>query len=394
MIEGAVVTAKLLNSNEPIPGYMLVSRIGAGGYGEVWQVDAPGGLTKAIKFVYGQVEETRATSELKALERVKQVRHPFLLSLERFEIVDNQLLIVMELADASIQARFEECVDEEMEGIPRTELLRYLHDAADALDYMRERHGLQHLDVKPENLLLLAGHIKVADFGLVQGFQSQQMSLLGGLTPQYAPPEVFQGQPTGFSDQYSLAVLYTEMLTGHLPFDGVSAAQLTNQHLNEEPNLSRLSAEDREIIGRGLAKDPEQRFSSCMDMIDALINSSRRRADDRVEEASDENEGSARNSNWLKSKSTPMSGQLSHKTAVIDTTGLPEEAPREQEYMASKDVPEPTVTELPPVDLDGSTHTACPTLILGIGETAAKALKHLRAYFTDRFGDSQQLPSI
>ncbi|MFT7642877.1 MAG: serine/threonine protein kinase, partial [Pirellulaceae bacterium] len=328
------MTAKLLNSNEPIPGYVLVSRIGAGGYGEVWQVDAPGGLTKAIKFVYGRVDETRATSELKALERVKQVRHPFLLSLERFEIVDNQLLIVMELADASIHARFEECVDEGLHGIPRAELLSYLHDAADALDYMRERHGLQHLDVKPENLLLLAGHIKVADFGLVQGFQSQQMSLLGGLTPQYAPPEVFQGQPTGFSDQYSLAVLFTELLTGHLPFDGVNAAQLTNQHLNEEPNLQRLADGDRQIIGRALAKNPDDRFPSCTEMIDALINSSRRRADDTQEESEDNC-----NNNWMKSKATAVSGRTSHKTAVIDTTGLPKQAAREQEFMALQDVP-------------------------------------------------------
>jgi hypothetical protein len=67
-------------SNEPIPGYKLVKRIGAGGYGEVWTAEAPGELIKAIKFVYGLLDEDRAARELKALNRIKGVRHPFLLS--------------------------------------------------------------------------------------------------------------------------------------------------------------------------------------------------------------------------------------------------------------------------------------------------------------------------
>src|SRR5205085_10199555 len=88
-------------TNEPIPGYKLVKRIGAGGYGEVWRAEAPGQLVKAIKFVYGLLDEDRAARELKALNRIKGVRHPFLLSLERIEVVQGQLLIVTELADCS-----------------------------------------------------------------------------------------------------------------------------------------------------------------------------------------------------------------------------------------------------------------------------------------------------
>jgi serine/threonine protein kinase len=67
--------------SEPIPGYRLVQRLGAGGFGEVWKVTAPGGLLKALKLVYGRMDESRADRELKALERVKVVRHPFVLSL-------------------------------------------------------------------------------------------------------------------------------------------------------------------------------------------------------------------------------------------------------------------------------------------------------------------------
>ncbi|MEX0714033.1 MAG: hypothetical protein WD278_16970, partial [Pirellulales bacterium] len=84
---------------EPIPGYVLQQRLGAGGYGEVWKVSAPGGLTKAIKFVYGRMDDDRASRELKALGRIREVRHPFLLSLERFDVIEGQLVIVTELAD-------------------------------------------------------------------------------------------------------------------------------------------------------------------------------------------------------------------------------------------------------------------------------------------------------
>ncbi len=105
---------------EPIAGYTLTEQIGAGGYGEVWKADAPGGLTKAVKLVFGHMQDHWAACELRSLRRIKEVRHPFLLSLERIEIVDGQLIIVTELADGSLKDRYVECRQSGLAGIRAT----------------------------------------------------------------------------------------------------------------------------------------------------------------------------------------------------------------------------------------------------------------------------------
>jgi serine/threonine protein kinase len=254
-----------------IPGYTLAERIGSGGYAEVWRAEAPGGIEKAVKVVHGYYDDEFASQELKALERIKGVRHPFLLSLERFEIVSGRLAILTELADMSLDQRLRQCRAEGLPGIPRDELLRYMSDAAEALDFLAQRHNLLHLDIKPENLLVLGDHIKVADFGLVKELASRtQNSLVSGMTPTYASPEMFDDEPTAQSDQYSLAIVYQEMLVGTLPFPGRTAAQLAKQHVLAEPQLQSLPACDRAVVGRALAKNPVDRYPTCRAFVDAL----------------------------------------------------------------------------------------------------------------------------
>src|SRR5437870_11307570 len=115
---------------EPIPGYRLIEPLGNGGFGEVWKCEAPGGLFKAIKFVFGNLnsldmEGARAEQELHALQRVKEVRHPFVLSMDRIEVVEGELVIVMELADSSLHDACLEAQTAGLVGIPRDTLLRY-----------------------------------------------------------------------------------------------------------------------------------------------------------------------------------------------------------------------------------------------------------------------------
>ena len=266
---------RIASQAEPIPGYKLIERLGGGGFGEVWKAMAPGGILKAIKFVYGDLtssdeEGQRAEQELKALSRVKSVRHPYILSLERYDILEGRLVIVMELADRNLFDRFKDCRATGLPGIPRDELLRYMEEVAEALDMMNVEYQLQHLDIKPQNLFLVHNHVKVADFGLVKDLAGMMASLTGGVTPVYAAPETFDGWVSRFCDQYSLAIVFQELLTGTRPFVSSSVAQLIQQHLKSAPNLASLPPGDREPIGRSLAKNPDDRFHTCMDLIKAL----------------------------------------------------------------------------------------------------------------------------
>ena len=171
----------------------------------------------------------------------------------------------------SLEQCAQQCRAEGLPGIPRDELLRFMSDTAEALDFLADRHSLQHLDIKPANLLISGDHVKVADFGLVKELASRtQNSMVAGMTPTYSSPEMFDDAPSPHSDQYSLAIVYQEMLTGMLPFPGRTTAQLANQHLRAQPQLASLPERDRPAVGQALAKNPADRFPSCRAFVRAL----------------------------------------------------------------------------------------------------------------------------
>ncbi|MFG0296598.1 MAG: tubulin-like doman-containing protein, partial [Maioricimonas sp. JB045] len=248
-------------------------------------------------------------------------------------------------------------------GIPRYELMVYLRDAADALDFMFEQHGLQHLDIKPENLLIQGEHVKVGDFGLAKDIRTTAVSLVGGFTPLYAPPELFEGEPQRTSDQYSLAIVYQVMLTGVPPFAGRTAAQLTAQHLRNTPDLSALQPVDRPVVARALSKNPNARFRDCRQFVDEL--SKRRNA-------------RSRNASGRPTVERPRT-----KTERVNPAALaiPED------FAVQETVP------LPPVDHDVTDTSLRPAIFIAAGGLGGRALTALRSQLCDRFGD-QPLPSF
>lgn len=340
-----------------IAGYTLESRLGVGGYGEVWKAIGPGGLAKAIKILFGRMDGPQADAELKSLERMRDLRHPFLLSIERIEVVDGRLVVVTELADGCLENRFQQVRTEGLKGVPREELLGYLRDSADALDFMFEEHGLQHLDIKPENLLLQGKHVKVGDFGLAKDVSVTNMSLVGGFTPLYAPPEIFEGKPSRTSDQYSLAIVYQTMLTGVPPFSGRTAAQLTAQHLRSTPDLSSLQPVDRPVIARALSKNPNARFPNCRQFVDELT---KRR--------------NSRNRSKATRSGTPL-GAGATKRVSVGSMAVADELQIQE-----------TTPLAPPKPLPQAMFR--PTLYVGVGGLGGAVLHGIRRRFADNFGDA------
>src|SRR5947209_18518146 len=93
---------------------------------------------------------------------------------------------------------------------------------------------------------------------------------MGGVTPLYAAPETFVGKISQHSDQYSLAIVYQELLTGQRPFSGKNVRQLAQQHLQEAPELRTLPEAERPVVARALSKEPNKRFPNCLAFVRAL----------------------------------------------------------------------------------------------------------------------------
>src|SRR5262249_50564849 len=124
---------------EVLPGYRLAVRLGRGGFGEVWKATGPGGVPVALKFLHS--DEVGAEIEARALEFMKHVRHPNLLTIFGIWSAANMLIIGMELADRTLLLRLREAIGQGSLGIPFSELIEYMREAAKGIDFLNEpRH--------------------------------------------------------------------------------------------------------------------------------------------------------------------------------------------------------------------------------------------------------------
>jgi formylglycine-generating enzyme required for sulfatase activity/serine/threonine protein kinase len=270
----------LAAGSRPLPEYELKALLGRGGFGEVWRAAGPGGFDVALKFV--RLEGQAGDVERRALETIKGLRHAHLLPVFGAWERGGWLIMAMELADQTLMDRLNECRRAGKTGIPRDELLGHLRDAARALDYLAEaRPGadgkssfLQHRDVKPQNLMLVGGAVKVADFGLVKVLEHTSTQASARMTPAYTAPEVIENRLTRWSDQYSLAASYCMLRGGRMLFAGDAMQQMYG-HLQKEPDLSMLPESERPVVARALAKAPGQRWPSCAAFVEALAGAVR-----------------------------------------------------------------------------------------------------------------------
>jgi serine/threonine protein kinase len=250
----------------PVPDYYLLARLGRGGAGEVWHARGPGGVDVALKFM--RLEGYAGAAAERAVQLMKTVRHPQLVAMSGVWRRGDVLVLALELCECTLGDYLDEWQQRGFTGIPAVELLEQMRDAARGLDALNAQ-GIQHRDVKPKNLLLVGGGVKVGDFGLAKFLERIDATNTGMLSAAYAAPETFHGRTTAFSDQYSLAVTYIQLLTGRLPFGG-SPAEMMNGHLNYAPDLSGLLAAERPIVARALEKNPRERWPTCKAFIDAL----------------------------------------------------------------------------------------------------------------------------
>ncbi|MGZ3141103.1 serine/threonine-protein kinase [Lentzea chajnantorensis] len=211
------------------------------------------------------VDEARNTSA---------IDHANIVPLYDFDEVDGLLYIAMRLVDG------QDLAGHVKEGpLTPARTLTLLAQVAEALDMLHGK-GLVHLDVKPANVLVttkegVREHVYVADFGLTRrgatGHRTRTGDFLG--SPTYAAPEHLRGEPVdGRTDQYALACMLFACLSGRPPFQG-GVQEVIQGHLAQTvPPLSQLVALPPaidDVIRRGTAKEPAQRYSSCAELIAA-----------------------------------------------------------------------------------------------------------------------------
>ncbi|MEB3429513.1 Stk1 family PASTA domain-containing Ser/Thr kinase [Citroniella saccharovorans] len=261
--------------------YNIIEKVGTGGMAYVYKAEDK--ILKrlvAIKVLKEQFIEDQEFSKKFEIEAQSAARlsHPNIVNVYDVgtDRIDDRIIhyIVMEY----INGRTLKDLIREKGKLSTTEAVSYSKQIASALD-LAHRNGIIHRDIKPQNIMINdEGMVKVTDFGIARISSSATItytsSILG--TVHYISPEQAKGSFIDYkSDIYSLGIVMYEMLTGRVPFDAENSVGIALAHIHEKVEAPRIlnpsiSPRLNSIVLKALEKNPENRFSSCRELIRAL----------------------------------------------------------------------------------------------------------------------------
>jgi len=274
----------MIKRMEQIGRYKILDEIGRGAMGIVYRAQDPAiGRIVAIKTI--RINELADLSEqsklrdrlLREAQSAGILSHPGIVTIYDVAEEEGVAYIAMEYVDGPTLDLM--VVNDPPDG---RLILDILAQTATALDYAHKR-GIVHRDMKPANIMIHERTTaKIADFGVAR-IQSHQMTQAGSMvgTPNYMSPEQIQGQSVnGRSDQFSLAVIAYELLTGEKPFAGDSIPALAFKIVQDEPMAVHRLNPSLEwpvdtVLKRALSKKPEDRYPTCSDFAFAVENACR-----------------------------------------------------------------------------------------------------------------------
>ncbi len=259
--------------------YHIQDVIGRGGMATVYVAyDAARDQQVAIKVIYGDFSKNHEA--VRRFQRevaiVQKLRHPNILPLYGHGEIDGQLYMVTRFIEGGSLSDYIALHDD----VSPRRVAAWLKQLGGALDYAHSQ-GIVHRDIKPANILMnKVGKLYLADFGVARLEGGTALTMMGDIIPgtaHYVSPEQASGSPNlDFrSDIYSLAVMVYRLCVGAYPFDGSSATSIAVKHVMDavpRPSAHKpgLPPELDEVIMRGMAKLPSERYDSVGAFVDAF----------------------------------------------------------------------------------------------------------------------------
>lgn len=260
---------------QQLGNYRLLRLLGQGGFAEVYLGEHIYlGTQAAIKVLRTELDSDEIEHFHTEARTIARLVHPHIVRVLEFGVDNSTPFLVVDYApNGTLRKRHARGVP-----LPLSTVVGYVRQIADALQYAHDQKVI-HRDVKPENMLLgRRDEVLVSDFGIAQVTSSHYLSTQDAQTLTgtiaYMAPEQIQGEALPASDQYALAVVVYEWLSGGRPFQGTFTEVAVKHALATPPPLRQkiaaVSAEVEQVVMRALSKDPQQRFPRIQDFAAAL----------------------------------------------------------------------------------------------------------------------------